>query len=99
MFLGRYATRQGTYEVVTLVCRVVIPSLGGAWSLVVYDISVEPLKCARVNLLEPLWKRVHKSVRPIRSCRKKNYFSDINRNTTKRVRAGTKNSRPVGFLL
>ena len=31
MFSGRYATRQGTYEVVTftLVCRVVIPSLGG----------------------------------------------------------------------
>ena len=25
MFSGRYATRQGTYEVVTLVCRVVIP--------------------------------------------------------------------------
>jgi hypothetical protein len=29
MFLGRYATRQGMYEVVTLMCRVVIPSLGG----------------------------------------------------------------------
>ena len=29
MFSGRYATHQGTYEVVTLVCRVVIPSLGG----------------------------------------------------------------------
>jgi hypothetical protein len=28
MFSGRYATCQGTYEVVTLVCSVVIPSLG-----------------------------------------------------------------------
>jgi hypothetical protein len=27
---GRYATRQGTYEVVTWVCRVVIPEFG--WS-------------------------------------------------------------------
>ena len=29
MFSGRYATHQGTFEVVTLVCRVVIPILGG----------------------------------------------------------------------
>ena len=28
MFSGCYATRQGTYEVVTLVCRVVIPEFG-----------------------------------------------------------------------
>ena len=28
-----------------------------------------------------------------------NSVSDVNRNTTIRVRAGTKNSRPVGFLL
>ena len=31
MFSGRYATRQGTYEVVTLVCRVVIPKFGWDW--------------------------------------------------------------------
>ena len=28
MLSGRYTTRQGTYEVVTLVCRVVIPEFG-----------------------------------------------------------------------